>query len=91
MPPSQLSAEDLHSIRVPCLILRGSGSHPTLRRIAGVLADGIPTAELVELAGAGHVTYAEQPEAFAQAVIQFGRRLGLLQPADPTEAVTRAA
>ncbi|HEY7985135.1 MAG TPA: hypothetical protein VID73_13245, partial [Ktedonobacterales bacterium] len=44
---------------------RGDESDPTLRAIAGVLAENIPDARFVELAHCGHVTYAEQPAAFA--------------------------
>jgi pimeloyl-ACP methyl ester carboxylesterase len=31
----------------------------------------VPDAQLVELADCGHVTYAEQPDAFAAAVRRF--------------------
>jgi pimeloyl-ACP methyl ester carboxylesterase len=57
---------------------RGDESDPTLRAIAGVLAENIPDARFVELAHCGHVTYAEQPAAFAAAVLAF---TGALAPA----------
>jgi pimeloyl-ACP methyl ester carboxylesterase len=75
MPPYRVSPADLADVRVPCLVVRGDRSHPLLQRIAGTLASSIPDAELVELRGSGHVTYAEQPEAFAAAVRGFAARL----------------
>jgi pimeloyl-ACP methyl ester carboxylesterase len=71
MPPYQVTADDLDSVHVPCLILRGDESHPFLRSVAGRIADAIPKAQLVELKDCGHVTYAERPSEFAAAVRQF--------------------
>jgi pimeloyl-ACP methyl ester carboxylesterase len=71
MPPYQISRADLAQIRVPCLVMRGSESDPSLRTIAGVLAQSIPGVRLVELQGSGHVTYAERPAEFAAAVESF--------------------
>ncbi len=71
MPPYQISPADLAQIRVPCLIMRGTESDPALMTIAGMLADNIPGARLVELQGSGHVTYFEKPEEFAAAVESF--------------------
>jgi pimeloyl-ACP methyl ester carboxylesterase len=75
MPPYQIARADLAQVRVPCLMLRGSESDPTLRTITGILAESIPGAQLVELAGSGHVTYFEQPIAFAAAVHAFAEHL----------------
>jgi pimeloyl-ACP methyl ester carboxylesterase len=74
MPSYQVGLDDLARVRVPCLVIRGDGSHPALMRIAGLLAAGLPGAELVELRQSGHVTYAEQPAAFAAAVRAFASR-----------------
>jgi 3-oxoadipate enol-lactonase len=74
MPLYRVGADDLARVRVPCLVVRGDRSHPALMGIADRLAAGIPGAELVELRESGHVTYAEQPEAFADAVRAFGVR-----------------
>lgn len=79
MPPYQITREDLAQIHVPCLIIRGSESHPALRSVAGILAESIPGARLVELAGSGHVTYFERPDEFARSVAAFAsalRRVG---------------
>lgn len=75
MPTYQVRQEDLAAVRVPCLVIRGDESHPVLMRIADQLAAGIRDAVLVELQGSGHVTYAERPEKFAEAVESFAARL----------------
>ena len=74
MPPYQISRGDLAQIRVPCLIMSGSESDPVLRTIAGILAENSPSAQSVELQGAGHVTYFEKPADFAAAVNTFARQ-----------------
>jgi len=74
MPPYQITLADLRAIQTPCLIIRGARSHPVLRHIAELLAEGIPGAESLEFAECGHVTYFEQPEAFARSVIEFANR-----------------
>jgi pimeloyl-ACP methyl ester carboxylesterase len=71
LPPYQVTEDDLAGVRVPCLVVRGDRSHPTMMRIADRLAAGIPGATKVVLRGSGHVTYAEQPAAFAEAVRAF--------------------
>jgi 3-oxoadipate enol-lactonase len=76
MPPYRVTPGDLAQVRVPCLVLKGDRSNPSLRRIADTIAASIPDAELVELRGSGHVTYAEQPEAFAAALRAFATRHG---------------
>jgi pimeloyl-ACP methyl ester carboxylesterase len=71
MPPYLIDRAALGQIEVPALVIRGDQSHPSLRQIAQILAAGLPQARLVELANCGHVTYFEQPAAFAQAVLEF--------------------
>lgn len=44
---------------------------PPLRTVAARLAQGLPHGELLELAHSGHLSYAEQPDAFAAAVRAF--------------------
>lgn len=65
MPPYAITVQDLGSMKTPCVVVSGSESHPVLRRVARVIAESMPNARLVELAGVGHVTYAEAPEEFA--------------------------
>ena len=69
--PYGLTAGDLPAIRVPALVIMGSESHPSLRAFAAVLVRRLPRARWVELAGSGHVTYAERPAEFADAVASF--------------------
>jgi pimeloyl-ACP methyl ester carboxylesterase len=70
MPPYAITAGDLTSIETQCAVVTGSESHPVLRRVARVIAGAMPNAALVEIAGVGHVTYAEAPERFAEIVRQ---------------------
>jgi pimeloyl-ACP methyl ester carboxylesterase len=70
-PRYHLSVDDLSAIAVPALVIAGTTSHPALRSISRVLARGLPHARLVELPGSGHVTYAERPDEFADAVATF--------------------
>jgi pimeloyl-ACP methyl ester carboxylesterase len=75
MPTYQIDQHGLGKVQVPCLVVKGDRSHPVPMRIADALAEGIPGAELVEVRESGHVTYAEQPAAFAEAVLAFAARL----------------
>jgi pimeloyl-ACP methyl ester carboxylesterase len=58
-------------LAIPALVIAGRTSHPSLRAVARRLAAGLPGARLVEIEDCGHVTYAEQPDAFADAVSVF--------------------
>ena len=74
-PPYQLGREDAAGIALPCLVVAGTESHPALRAIATTLARALPDARFVELAGSGHVTYAERPDQFARAVAAFATQV----------------
>lgn len=71
---TEVSQSDLASIDLPTLLVTGSESLPELKSIVQVLAANLPNARVVELAGAGHVTYAERPEEFAREVRAFAGR-----------------
>ncbi|MGA7669955.1 MAG: alpha/beta hydrolase [Nitrolancea sp.] len=75
MPPYEVSQADLARIHVPCLAVSGSESDSLMRTISAVLAQAIPGAREVQLAGSGHVTYAEKPDEFAAAVLDFVSQL----------------
>jgi pimeloyl-ACP methyl ester carboxylesterase len=75
MPAYQIDLAALGQIEVPALVIRGDQSHPDLRQIAQILAEGLPQAQPLELVNCGHVTYFEQPEAFARAIGEFADRL----------------
>ena len=69
--PLELRAEDLAQIGMPALVIAGGESHPSARSIARGIAAALPDSRFVELAGSGHVTYAERPDDFARAVGAF--------------------
>lgn len=70
-PSLDVTAADLAAVTTTALVLAGDRSHPSLRAVAHQLAAALPDARFVELADCGHVTYAEQPDAFARAVSVF--------------------
>lgn len=71
----QVTPAELAAVSVPALVIAGDASHPALRSIARRLAAGLPDARFIELADCGHVTYAEQPEAFTRVVSTFAAEL----------------
>ena len=66
---------DLTSIACPVLLIGGTTSHHAHWLVTHRLAAALPDARLVELDDCGHVTYAEQPDAFARAVATFAAEL----------------
>lgn len=74
-PPFVVTPHDLANVRLPVLAIAGLDSDPFLRGTPRVIASAVPSAELVEFADCGHVTYAEQPDAFADAVRTFAERV----------------
>jgi 3-oxoadipate enol-lactonase len=74
-PPFDLRPDDLTDVDLPCLLIAGLDSDPFLQNTPRVAAGAVPGARLVEFADCGHVTYAEQPDAFAAAVRTFARQV----------------
>lgn len=74
-PSLQVAPADLAGLDVSALVVAGEISHPSLRAIARRLAGALPDARFVELAGSGHVTYAERPDDFAAALAVFAAEL----------------
>jgi pimeloyl-ACP methyl ester carboxylesterase len=74
-PLYQLTTADLAKIDRPCLMMYGSASIKWFIEIAKIVAGAIPNCRLVEIAGAGHATYAAQPIEFADAVREFALSL----------------
>ncbi len=68
MPQYSITIDDLQVMATPCTLVSGTVSNPALRRIAATIAGALPNGRLVEMAGVGHVTYAEDPPAFAAIV-----------------------
>jgi pimeloyl-ACP methyl ester carboxylesterase len=61
----------LPSLKLPSLVLVGSDDTVTPPSDSRSMAQAIPGARFVELAGAGHLSMLEQPEPFARAVADF--------------------
>jgi 3-oxoadipate enol-lactonase len=74
-PLYQLTTADLGKIDRPCLMMYGSASMKWFIEIAKIVAEAIPNCRLVEIAGAGHATYATRPDEFAVAVGDFALSL----------------
>lgn len=70
-PSFVVTTDELAAVRLPVLALLGLDSDPFLQSTPRVIASSVPSARLVELSDSGHVTYAEQPDAFAAAVRAF--------------------
>lgn len=73
-PSFVVTPDDLAAVRLPVLGVLGLDSDPFLQSTPRVIAASVPSAQLVELPECGHVTYAEQPDAFAAAVRAFARQ-----------------
>lgn len=74
-PSLDVAVDDLAAVTIPALVLAGDTSHPSLRSVAHRLAEALPDARFVQLDDCGHVTYAEQPDAFATTVSAFAAEL----------------
>lgn len=74
-PSLDATTADLAAVTTPALVLAGDASHPALRSVAHRLAAMLADARFVELEDCGHVTYAEQPDEFARAVVVFAAEL----------------
>jgi 3-oxoadipate enol-lactonase len=74
-PSLDVTPLDLAVVRIPCLVLTGTASLPALRSVAHRLAAALPNARLIDIPGSGHVTYAERPEEFFEAVRVFAAEL----------------
>lgn len=70
-PSLDATPAELATVELPSLVLSGSESHPSFRSVAHRLAVALRDARFVELEGSGHVTYAERPDEFENAVRVF--------------------
>jgi pimeloyl-ACP methyl ester carboxylesterase len=66
--PFEPSRETLRSIDMPTTVVRGENSHPAMRRIAELLHDSIPRAQLVTIDGGSHFLPSSHPEEIAALV-----------------------
>lgn len=61
----------LRNLKMPTLIVRGGDSQDLTPELFAQMRRELPTAEAVEIPGAGHWVHADQPEAFARALSAF--------------------
>jgi pimeloyl-ACP methyl ester carboxylesterase len=66
----------LDEIKQPALIICGEQDSVTGLAVSKTLAEHLPSAKLVEVAGAGHAPHIERPDRFAHAVRHFFDELG---------------
>jgi pimeloyl-ACP methyl ester carboxylesterase len=66
--PFEPSKETLQSIDVPTTVVRGANSHSAMRRIAELLHDSIPSAQLVTIEGGSHFLPSSHPAEIAALV-----------------------
>jgi len=66
---------DLASIHAPTMVMVGERDSVAPRALSEEIASGISGAQLVELAGAGHVANADAPEAFNEHLHAFLDRI----------------
>ena len=66
--PFEPSKETLQSIDIPTTVVRGESSHPAMRRIAELLHDSIPGAQLVTVEGGSHFLPSSHPAEIAALV-----------------------
>jgi pimeloyl-ACP methyl ester carboxylesterase len=65
---------DLPHVRVPTLLIAGSDDTTAPAKVMRKMAQAIPGAEYVEIAGCGHLGPMDQPEPFNRALQEFLRR-----------------
>jgi pimeloyl-ACP methyl ester carboxylesterase len=67
------SAHELAAMRPPVVCTYGARSTETMARVTRSLAGTIPTAEVIELQGAGHAAAFDAPANFVQAIVEATR------------------
>jgi 3-oxoadipate enol-lactonase len=72
--PQTPVAQVLPSISIPSLVLVGELDLPDFRAIAQRLGQEMPQAELQTIAGSGHMSNMEAPQAFSELVLGFLQR-----------------
>ncbi len=67
-PPT---AAQLEKLKVPVLVLVGENDEESIQRIARLVAQKAPQAQLTVIPKAGHLSNLDQPKRFHRAVVQF--------------------
>jgi pimeloyl-ACP methyl ester carboxylesterase len=83
-PSLDITPADLSAVTTPALVIAGGNSHPSFRSVAHRLVAALPDARFLVLEGSGHVTYAEKPDDFANAVAVFAAELDRRAPVAST-------
>jgi pimeloyl-ACP methyl ester carboxylesterase len=65
------SFETLRAVRAPALVVVGAEDRMTTEEDARAMADALPSAEVLVIPQAGHLSAVEQPELFDQGVTEF--------------------
>lgn len=69
--PLVVEAEEMAAVRAPTLLIRGGDSPPFLQDAVRRVADGVPGARVVTLAGHQHIADQVDPQMFADVVGSF--------------------
>lgn len=69
------AAKRLTDIRIPALVLVGEHDDANILQVSRFLADNIPAADWIKIAGAAHLPSLEQPEQFSDTVMEFLERI----------------
>jgi pimeloyl-ACP methyl ester carboxylesterase len=67
-PLAPPAIDRLTEIKAPTVVIVGTQDLPHIREVAKLIADRVPSATLVTIAGAGHLVNLDTPEAFNQAL-----------------------
>lgn len=73
--PFEPGSETLRSIALPTTVVRGGNGHPAMRRIAELLHDAIPAAQLVTIEGGSHFLPSSHPAELAAVIRHHVDRL----------------
>ncbi|BCU80490.1 alpha/beta hydrolase [Polycladomyces abyssicola] len=74
MPHFPPAVDRLSEISVPTLVMRGDRDWEEIQTLAQRIASAIPQAELITMAGTGHLPPLEQPDSFHAHLLRFLER-----------------
>lgn len=70
-PPGQIGHDDIAGLALPALLMEGSETQPSAKAILDELQRLLPLAERATVAGAGHLSPVDAPEAVAARLAAF--------------------
>lgn len=68
---SQITHADLETIKAPTILMQGERTQPSAKAVVSEVARVIEQAEVIELAGAGHLSPVDDPAQVADKLSQF--------------------